>query len=86
MASFCNNVIVNGFFFVICVRDIDYFHPDKWSEWMLRSEMCTLMDIFCCPSISTPHPLSPAWVLQEADFYRQFLLGCLAVWLPVEFS
>lgn len=37
-----------------------------------------MLDIFCCPSRSTPHPLSLAWVFQGADFYGQCLLDSFA--------
>ena len=67
LASLCNNIIANGLSSILRIWIFFFFHPDKWSEWMIRRKY-VLGWIF---SASSPDPCLTLC----------FLLQCSRGWL-----
>lgn len=65
--SLCNNIIANGLSSILRTWIFFFFHPDKWSEWMIRRKY-VLGWIF---SASPPDPCLTLY----------FLLQCSRGWL-----
>lgn len=61
-----------------------FFHPDKWSEWMIRRKY-VLDGALLLPLQIHASPFTSYSSVPEADSWM-FLLDSFTLWLPVEFS